>query len=113
LPQPVVSLSPAMAVQVAELKRFLYENMYRAPRVVRMFRKAERVLIALFEAFEEDYRQLPAKTRARLLQVNPEVRDGGGFTVKGYRVVTDYIAGMTDRYALDEHKRLYDPYERT
>ena len=113
LSQPVASLSPTMAVQVAELKRFLYDNMYRAPRVVRMFRKAERVLIALFEAFEEDYRQLPAKTRARLLQVNPEVRDGGGFTVQGYRVITDYIAGMTDRYALDEHKRLYDPYERT
>lgn len=113
LAQPVVRLSAEMAAYVAELKRFLYENMYRAPRVVRMFRKAERVLIGLFEAFEEDYRQLPTKTRARLLTVNPEVRDGGGFTIKGYRVVTDYIAGMTDRYALDEHKRLYDPYERT
>lgn len=113
LPGAVVCLSDEMASKIAELKRFLYENMYRAPRVVRMFRKAERVLVSLFEAFEEDYRQLPEKTRARLLRVNPEVRDGGGFTIQGYRVITDYIAGMTDRYALDEHKRLYDPYERT
>ncbi len=113
LPTKIVRPSPDMADKVAELKRFLYENMYRAPRVVRMFRKAERVLIGLFNAFEEDYRQLPDKTRARLLECNPELRDGGGFNLKGYRVICDYIAGMTDRYALQEHARLYDPYERT
>ncbi len=113
LPELVIAPSPEMDARVRELKDFLYQNMYRSPRVVRMFRKAERVLVALFDAFEEDYRQLPDKTRARLLECNPEVVDGGGFNLKGYRVITDYIAGMTDRYALQEHSRLYDPMERS
>lgn len=113
LPFTVVRPSPEMVHKLAELKRFLYEYMYRAPRVIRMFRKAERVLEDLFHAFTEDYRQLPDLTRAKLVSVNPEARDGGGLNLKGYRVICDYIAGMTDRYALDEHKRLYDPYERS
>ena len=113
LPEIVVKPSPAMLAKIRQLKSFLYECMYRSPRVVRMFRKAERVLEDLFVAFEEDYRQLPEMTRARLVSVNPEVLSDGKLSLKGYRVICDYIAGMTDRYALQEHRRLYDPYERT
>jgi dGTPase len=112
LPHLVIGPSDGMIGKLRELKDFLYENMYRAPRVVRMFRKAERVLIALFEAFEEDYRQLPEKTRARFLDCNPEIRGDGTINLKGYRVIADYIAGMTDRYALQEYQRLFDPFER-
>jgi dGTPase len=111
-PENLVSLSPAMDAKVRELKDFLYANLYHHPRVIRMFRKAERTVTALFEAFEEDYRQLPPKTRDRLLEADPDARVGGPLSLSAYRVIADYIAGMTDRFALQEYKRLFDPYER-
>ena len=59
-----------------------------------------------------DFRQLPKDTQAKILEVQPDVGDGSALSEKSYRVITDYLAGMTDRYALQEHKRLFDPYER-
>lgn len=111
-PENLISISPAMAEKVRELKDFLLANLYRHPRVIRMFRKAERTVTALFEAFEEDYRQLPPKIRDRLLEVCPDARLGGPLSLPAYRIIADYIAGMTDRFALQEYKRLFDPYER-
>ena len=78
-----------------------------------MFRKAERVLVALFETFEEDYRQLPDRTRQQIVAAQPDIAPGGSLTLPAYRVIVDHLAGMTDRYALQEHRRLFDPYERT
>jgi dGTPase len=111
-PEDLIGISPAMNEKVRELKDFLFVNLYRHPRVIRMFRKAERTIKALFEAFEEDYRQLPPKTRDRLREIDPEARVGGPLSLSAYRVIADYIAGMTDRYTLQEYKRLFDPYER-
>lgn len=111
-PEHLISISPTMNEKVRELKDFLFANLYRHPRVIRMFRKAERTVTALFEAFEEDYRQLPPKTRDRLLEIDPDAQVGGSLSLPAYRVIADYIAGMTDRYALQEYKRLFDPYER-
>ncbi|MFQ5855917.1 MAG: deoxyguanosinetriphosphate triphosphohydrolase [Anaerolineae bacterium] len=111
-PENLISLLPAMDHKVRELKDFLFANLYRHPRVIRMFRKAERTVTALFEAFEEDYRQLPPKTRDRLLEVDPGARVGGPLSLAAYRIIADYIAGMTDRFALQEYKRLFDPHER-
>jgi dGTPase len=83
-----------------ELKSFLYEYMYRHWRVLRMHTKSARVLEDLFHTYNADPRMLPDSTRAKLNELPVE------------RVVCDYIAGMTDRFALDEHARLFDPHER-
>lgn len=102
LPFNVAGYSEEKLPLNAELKRFLYENFYRNYRVVRMAVKAERLIRALFEAYISQPGQLPPETQAR-------VRDSADGL---QRVVCDYIAGMTDRYAILEHKRLYDPDER-
>lgn len=63
--------------------------------------KGKRCIGKLFTAYIKEPTQLPNSTRRKLREDN------------AYRVICDYIAGMTDRYALDEHKRLFDPHERT
>jgi len=95
----VVALSASMADQVKELKTFLYQRLYRHPRVMRMQTKAERVITALFEAYITEPAQLPREQQAQL----------EGHTL--HRVVCDYIASMTDRYALQEYAKLFDPLE--
>ena len=80
-----------------ELKEFLFTNMYRHYRVVRMGDKAGRILRDLFQSFVGEPLQLPPHYQERI------ERDGV------HRVVCDYIAGMTDRFALDEHRKLFDP----
>ncbi|CUS04131.2 Deoxyguanosinetriphosphate triphosphohydrolase-like protein [Candidatus Promineifilum breve] len=96
----VVRYSDEFGVKVRALKRFLYERMYRHYRLVRMQTKAERFIAELFEAYVKEPHMLPRETQERL----------GDGAVE--RVVADYIAGMTDRYALDEWQKLYDPYIR-
>lgn len=85
-----------------ELKAFLMRSFYRHPRVVRMAYKANHMLTALFRAYEEEPRQLPLEVQARI-QRGPDTLQ---------RVVCDYLAGMTDRYAILETKRLFDPEAR-
>ncbi|TET37405.1 MAG: deoxyguanosinetriphosphate triphosphohydrolase [Anaerolineales bacterium] len=80
-----------------ELKDFLFANMYRHFRVYRMQIKAEHILQNLFNAYTENPGILPAEVQERA--------KNGEF----HRVICDYIAGMTDRFALDEHSRLFDP----
>jgi dGTPase len=91
-----------MGEMVRELKTFLYENMYNHYRVVRMAQKAERTLTQLFNAYLEEPAQLPESAQARLAE--------GGHSLE--RVVCEYIAGMTDRFALEEYRKLYDPMTR-
>ena len=105
---PLIAMSDVVREQHLELKRFLRERVYRHHRVLRMTSKARRVLAALFGAFMTDVRLLPedycaAATRA-------ESADGPPGRA---RIVADYVAGMTDRYAILEHRRLFDPAERT
>jgi dGTPase len=98
----LVEFSADMTVRQRELKTFLYERLYTHHRVTRMTQKADRIMSALFEVYMQEPRQLP-----------PHVLERGaehGETVA--RVVADYIAGMTDRFALEEYKKLFDPYER-
>jgi dGTPase len=85
-----------------ELKQYLFKNFYRHFRVVRMATKAERLIRALFDAYIEQPLQLPVETQQRAED------PAAGL----HRAVCDYIAGMTDRYAIQEYKRLYDPEER-
>jgi dGTPase len=96
----LVGYAPVMAAAVRELKDFLYRNMYRHYRVVRMGDKAGRILRDLFHAFVAEPLQLPPRHQERI--------PGEGL----HRVVCDYIAGMTDRFALDEHRKLFDPLVR-
>ena len=99
-PENLVALSSAVLTMTRELKRFLYENLYLHPRVMRMQTKAERILTALFEAYIAEPRQLPREEQAKLAERSLQ------------RVVCDYIAGMTDRYATQEYAKMFDPLER-
>jgi dGTPase len=96
----LVGYSDDMAARVRELKEFLFRNMYRHYRVVRMGDKAGRIVRDLFESFVGEPLQLPPHYYERV------EREGA------HRVVCDYIAGMTDRFALDEHRKLFDPLVR-
>ncbi len=98
-PENLVAMPPATLQMTRELKRFLYENLYRHPRVMRMQIKAERVITALFETYTEEPAQLPREVQRKLQERSL------------HRVVCDYIAGMTDRYALQEYAKLFDPFE--
>jgi len=98
----LATFSPAMAAQVDELKEIMRERLYRHYRVIRMTEKAGRVLEQLFNAYMSEPRQMPN----HVLMLHE--RDGESIA----RVVADYIAGMTDRFALDEYKKLFDPDER-
>lgn len=96
----IVNYSSNLLKQVRELKDFLYQRMYRHYRLMRMQTKAERFIVEIFQAYVNEPRMLPTKIQERLADVPLE------------QVITDYIAGMTDRYALDEWEKLFIPYRR-
>ncbi len=96
----VVGYSAAMALKVRQLKDFLYERMYNHYRLVRMHVKAERIIEEMFGAYLREPKMLPEKTLQRAQE--QEVR----------QVISDYIAGMTDRFALEEWQKIFDPYAR-
>ena len=98
----LVDFSSTMTAHHRELKAFLYDRLYTHHRVTRMTQKADRIMTALFEVYSEEPRQLPPHVIRRS-------RDEGESMP---RVIADYIAGMTDRFALEEYKKLFDPYER-
>ncbi len=106
--RPLIAMSEAMHARHLELKRFLREQVYRHQRVLRMTTKAKRVIQQLFEAFTGDTRLLPEEYRDAAERAAG--RDGAAGRA---RTVADYIAGMTDRYAILEHERLFNPAERT
>jgi dGTPase len=98
--RPLVGFSPEMAGKSAELKLFLLENLYRHYRVIRMAEKARRILHDLFTVYTAAPCQLPPNFSARLVDEGTP------------RVVCDYIVGMTDRFALEDHRKLFDPHAR-
>jgi dGTPase len=118
---PLIGFGAEMREQGLELKRFLRENLYRHYRVIRMTAKAGRILRALFEAFMEEPGLLPPEPANRLKTavapgvlppatlVRPCTADQNlGMTGRA-RIITDYIAGMTDRYAITEYDRVFNP----
>jgi dGTPase len=104
LARPLVGFSEAMQANDRALKAFLFERMYRHYRVNRMTSKARRVVQELFRLLLAEPEILPAEWQ-RLA--------GAPGAPENARVVADYIAGMTDRFAMDEHRRLFDLHERT
>jgi dGTPase len=97
--KPVIGFSPRMADANHAIKEFLRARMYRHWRVNRMSNKARRLTGELFSLLHADTSTLPDGWRARA---------GEGQPAQAAQVVCDYVAGMTDRFAVDEHKRLTD-----
>jgi dGTPase len=90
----LIGFSSRILEQSRELKRFLHDNLYRHQRVLRMSTKARRIVTELFGALLAEPRLLPPDFQARAREEAP-------------RAIADYIAGMTDRYAIREHRRLF------
>ena len=99
---PLILLSEEASNRHLELKRFLRSNLYRHYRVHRMTLKAGRIVKALFDVFYEDARLLPRAPRDHMA----ELEQAGGAAGRA-RAVADYIAGMTDRFAIAEHERIF------
>lgn len=93
---PLIRFSDGMRAETTALKRFLYANLYRHFKVNRMRVKASRIVRELFDAFMTDPVLLP-----------PDYQVASGDQDKQARKIADYIAGMTDRYAIREHKRIF------
>ena len=92
---PLIRFSPEMRAETTALKRFLYANLYRHFQVNRMRVKASRIVRELFEAFLQDPVLLPNDYQVE------------GDPMRQARKIADYIAGMTDRYAIREHRRIF------
>jgi dGTPase len=102
--RPLIAFSEGMREQNLELKRFLRTRLYRHYRVHRMTAKAARTITALFTAFLDDPRLLPSDVQLQtVLKEEQHGKNGRA------RVVADYIAGMTDRYAIAEYERTFNP----
>lgn len=107
-PRPLIGFSDDMQVYNRELKRFLRKELYQHYRVRRMSTKAARIIKALFEIFVDDPHLLPPEYDSKVSRM------GASAGVNGQaRVVADYIAGMTDRYAIGEFERLFNPSQLT
>jgi dGTPase len=105
-----IAHSEAMQEKNRELKDFLYHNLYRHWRVMRMASKADRFLGQLFRLYVAEPLLLPQQVQDRLAV--PEAGGNADENESVERVVCDYVAGMTDRYALQEYQKLFDPMER-
>ena len=100
LKQNVIGYSEDMQRRNRELKDFLYKKLYRHYRVVRMSVRAERVISELFNAYRAEPAVLPDHVQAVIEKRGLE------------RTICDYVAGMTDRYTIEEHQKLFNPLEK-
>ncbi len=108
LNRPLAAFSPERLEQIQVLKRFLHERLYRHHRVNRMTTKARETLASLFRAFFEDPRLMPRAHADAAHQWEISLGEAGRA-----RAVADYVAGMTDRYAIVEYERVFNPRART
>jgi dGTPase len=92
--RPVIAFSQGMAAADKAIKQFLFPRMYRHPRVMRVMQGAEEIVRDLFAIYRADREEMPEEWR--------DLGDGPD------RAAADFIAGMTDRYAVQEHRRLFD-----
>ena len=106
--KPLVGFSTDVAREQLELKQFLNQRVYRHYKVLRMTSKARLVVTRLFDTFVDDAKLMPTEHQESVEQLEASLGAAGR-----PRAVADYIAGMTDRYAILEHQRLFDPAERT
>ncbi len=97
----LIGFSQGLMQLRAPLKKLLWDSFYHHYRVARMADKAKRFIAELFHLYLKKPEQLPNTTRSRITKGEDP-----------HRVICDYIAGMTDRYCLEEYKKLFDPFER-
>ena len=97
LPYDIVGFSEDMYRRNRQLKDFLHSNLYRHYRVIRIANIAERIITALFNAFLNEPAMIPHNVQEMITENGSE------------RTICDYIAGLTDRGALEEYRRLFDP----
>jgi dGTPase len=96
----IISFSNPTKKLNSQLKMFLFDKMYRHYRMIRMADKARRIVTQLFEVYLSNSDQLPPSFSSKIKEENK------------MQLVCDYVAGMTDRFALQEFKKLFDPFER-
>ncbi len=101
--ETIIGYSPAMAEQRNFLQNLLNKKLYHHYRVERMTEKARRIINDLFDVYKKNPNQLPYKIYQRDVEYSEK---------EIYEICCNYIASMTDRYALDEHKKLFDPYQK-
>ena len=97
MPYNIVSNSETLVAMNRELKDFLFHNMYQHYRVMRMSAKADMILSRLFDTFLSNPKLMPTHIQESIDEKGLEV------------AICDYIAGMTDRYATEQYKKLFDP----
>ena len=102
---PVVAFSEPMKNNVDTLRAFLFKRMYKHFSIERIYLKVERIVTELFTAFMDNPQTLPDNWQERI-----EKNGGLDNPRERARIICDYIAGMTDRYAIREHERLFDLY---
>ena len=107
-PEPLIGFSGELLERHKKLKQFLRKNLYRHYRVHRMSLKAQHTIQSLFNAFFSDTRLLPPEHQNRVEDYSEKHGERGRA-----RAVADYIAGMTDRFAISEYRKLYHPEELT
>jgi dGTPase len=105
---PLVEMSDSKWAEHLQLKQFLRDQLYRHFRVQRMTRKARVVVQQMFQAFMDDLLLMPDEHRLSAQRMEAEAGAAGRA-----RAVADYVAGMTDRYAISEHERLFVPAKRS
>jgi dGTPase len=98
-PEELAAFSVEFRQEFLEMKRYLFQNMYRHPRVTRMEAKSAKVIQELFRLYEENPDILPTNTREKIKSKAEPSR----------RIICDYIAGMTDRFAIEEYEKLTEP----
>ncbi len=98
-PQPLVDFSPKVAADLKALKAYLFAQVYRHPRVMRVMSGAEAIVGDLFATYMARPEGLPETRRAAALAIEGSARAA---------IIADFVAGMTDRYAISEHSRLFD-----
>ncbi|MFV2057284.1 MAG: deoxyguanosinetriphosphate triphosphohydrolase [Thiohalomonadales bacterium] len=102
LEHPIIRYSDDMLAKKRQLKTFLRHQLYKHYRVHRMSRKGRQIVAALFHCFFDDYQLLPSETQLKVKSLQ-QSQGETGFA----RAIADYIAGMTDRYAISEYQRLF------
>jgi dGTPase len=105
--KPLAGMSDTVRTEHLELKKFLNEHVYRHYKVLRMTTKSRRIITDLFNVFMNDVNLMPTEHRDAAHRAKKSHGDAGRA-----RTVADYIAGMTDRYAILEHGRVFEAGER-
>jgi dGTPase len=107
-PRALIGFSEPVLAEHLELKRHLRDHVYRHYRVLRMTNKANTVIRGMFDTFFARPDLLPSEHTESARDMESQAGEAGRA-----RAVADYIAGMTDRYAIVEHERLFDPAKRS